>query len=182
MDRAPTSQDVINFWLKAGRETWYRRDAAMDAEITARFAATHAAAAAGQLADWESTGEGTLALLLLLDQFSRNMFRDSARAFATDAAARAIADRAIARGFDASGNPALRRFFYVPFMHSEALSDQLRCIALCRAAGDAEGERYAVMHHAIIARFGRFPHRNEALGRDMSAGETAFLNEGGFAG
>ena len=173
---------IVDFWAKAGSEKWYTRDDALDAEITTRFGAAHAAAAQGRLADWEHSAEGALALLLLLDQFPRNMFRDSARAFATDAAARAIANRAIAHGFDMAIDPALRRFFYLPFMHSEALADQERCIALCRAAGDAEGVKYGVIHRDIIAAFGRFPHRNRVLGRDMTQEELTFLSAGGFAG
>ena len=177
-----TPATIIDFWVQAGSGKWYKRDAALDAEITARFSSTQAAAAAGELTAWENSGEGALALLLLLDQFPRNMFRDSARAFATDADARAIADRAIACGFDASAAPDLRRFFYLPFMHSEALVDQERCIALCRAAGDEEGVKYGVIHRDIIAAFGRFPHRNRVLGREMTQQELTFLSEGGFSG
>ena len=177
-----TPASIVDFWVQVGSDRWYKRDAALDAEIVARFGATHAAAAEGKLTAWENSGEGALALLLLLDQFPRNMFRDSARAFATDAAARAIAERAIARGFDASAAPDLRRFFYLPFMHSEALVDQERCIALCRAAGDEEGVKYGVIHRDIIAAFGRFPHRNRVLGREMTPQELTFLSEGGFSG
>ena len=177
-----TPASIVDFWAQAGSGKWYKRDAALDAEIAARFGAAHEAAAMGRLNDWENSGAGALALLLLLDQFPRNMFRDNARAFATDAAARAIADRAIARGFDASAPPALRRFFYLPFMHSEALADQERCIALCQADGDDDGVKYAVIHRDIIAAFSRFPHRNRVLGREMTPEELTFLSEGGFSG
>lgn len=177
-----TPRRIIDFWTAVGRDKWYTRDDALDAAITEQFGAAHAAAAQGELADWEASSDGALALLLLLDQFPRNMFRGSARAFATDGAARALADRAIARGFDTSCDPILRRFFYLPFMHSEALADQQRCIALCRADGDEEGVKYAVMHRDIIANFGRFPHRNSVLGRAMTEAEIAYLSDGGFSG
>jgi uncharacterized protein (DUF924 family) len=140
------------------------------------------ATARGELAAFEDTAEGALALLILLDQFPRNMFRDSARAFATDALARAVADRAIARGFDQVTDATLRPFFYLPFMHSEVLADQDRCIALYAALGDQEHLRYAIGHRDIIATFGRFPHRNPTLGRDTTPAERKFLDAGGFAG
>ena len=182
MKTTPSPDSIVAFWREAGASRWYKRDAALDADIVARFGAAHKSAARGELAAWEDSGEGALALLLLLDQFPRNMFRGLARAFATDAHARAIAGRAIARGFDAGGDPTLRRFFYVPFMHSEAPADQERCIALCQAVGDAEGVKYGVLHRDIIARFGRFPHRNAVLGRMTTREEQDFLDAGGFSG
>ena len=123
-----------------------------------------------------------LALLLVLDQFPRNMFRDSPRAFATDAQALAIAERAIGRGFDEAYQPPEKRFFYMPFMHSEELAHQERCIALCTAAADPEGVRYAEIHRDIIRDFGRFPHRNPVLERETTPAEKSFLTGGGFAG
>jgi len=175
-------QDVLAFWRAAGPPKWFGKDAAFDREIAARFGAGHAAAAAGRLADWEATPEGALALLLLLDQFPRNMFRGSARAFATDPLARAVADRAIARGFDASVSSAERMFLYLPFEHSEAIADQERCCALCAATGDADLLKWAQLHADIIRRFGRFPHRNAMLGRATTSEEQAFLDGGGFKG
>ena len=173
---------IISFWRQAGQERWFKRDDAFDAGITARFAGLHARAASGALAAWEENAQGALALLLLLDQFPRNMFRASARAFATDAQARAVADRALARKFDAAAEPELRQFFYLPFMHSENIADQERCVALYEGAHDAGGAGYARTHRGIVARFGRFPHRNRALSRQTSPEEQAFLDEGGFAG
>ena len=126
------------FWRAAGPTKWFHKDADFDREITARFLAAHEAAAAGRLADWEATPEGALALLLLLDQFPRNMFRGSARAFASDPLARAVAERAIAHGFDTAAASAERIFFYLPFMHSENLADQERSLALVRQIGDRE--------------------------------------------
>ena len=182
MSEAATPASVVTFWRQAGPDLWFKKDAAFDADITTCFLAMHDAAAGGELALWEASAEGALALLLLLDQFPRNMFRESARAFATDDLAMATADRAIAQGHDAAYQPPLKRFFYVPFMHSERLADQERCIALCAAAADEEGVRYGVVHRDIIANFGRFPHRNRVLGREMTPEELAFLSEGGFAG
>ncbi|HXN42747.1 MAG TPA: DUF924 family protein [Xanthobacteraceae bacterium] len=184
MKRAQTlasPEDVLAFWRAAGPDKWFERDDALDAEIRARFLATYGAAAAGQLEHWRATADGTLALLILLDQFPRNLFRGDARAFATDAAARAIAEAAIARGTDRLFGLPEQSFFYLPLMHSENLADQERCIALCRDAGDAEGEKYAEIHADVIRRFGRFPHRNRALGRDTTEQERAFLDAGGFA-
>jgi uncharacterized protein (DUF924 family) len=178
----PSAADIVAFWREAGPEKWFAKDEAFDAEITRRFVTVHEAAAAGRLGDWEETPEGVYALLILLDQFPRNMFRGSARAFATDALALAIADRAIERGFDDAYPPPEKRFFYMPHMHSEALHDQERCIALCAAAADPEGVKYAEIHRDIIRDFGRFPHRNPVLGRETTAPERAFLDEGGFSG
>jgi uncharacterized protein (DUF924 family) len=177
-----TPADVLAFWRAAGPDKWFEKDEAFDADIRARFLAAYAAAAAGKLAVWESVAEGALALVIVLDQFPRNMFREQARMFAADPLARAVADRAIARGLDGNYVPPERRFFYLPFMHAESLADQERCIALCRAAADAEGVKYAETHAGIIRRFGRFPHRNRVLGRATTPDEQTFLDGGGFAG
>jgi uncharacterized protein (DUF924 family) len=174
--------DILAFWRNAGPERWFTGDDAFDAEIRSRFLSTFEAAAAGHLGAWEDGPEGALALVIVLDQFPRNMFRGSARAYAADALARAAAERALARGFDCEVPLLERRFFYLPFMHSERLADQERCIELCRAADDREGLDYAELHAGIIRRFGRFPHRNRALGRDTTAEEQAYLDAGGFAG
>jgi uncharacterized protein (DUF924 family) len=174
--------EVVAFWRAAGTEKWFGKDAELDREIAARFLVTHEAAAAGRLSDWEATPEGALALLLLLDQFPRNMFRGSARAFATDPLARAVADRAIARGFDESAARGERQFFYLPFEHSENLADQERSLALWRRSGAGTVDRYAEIHADIIRRFGRFPHRNAILNRATTPEEQAFLDAGGFAG
>ncbi len=176
------SEDVLTFWRAAGPDRWFAHDATLDAEIRRRFLTTYEAAAAGELAAWEATREGALALVIVLDQFPRNMFRGSARAYATDPSARAVAERAIARGFERATPLPERRFFHLPFMHSERIEDQERCIVLCEGAGDTEGLEYAKEHADIIRRFGRFPHRNPALGRVTTAAEQAFLDAGGFAG
>jgi uncharacterized protein (DUF924 family) len=183
MTNTPTTPaEVLAFWRAAGRDKWFEKNDAFDADIRARFLDTYAAAAAGRLAQWEEDPEGALALVIVLDQFPRNMFRGDARTYAADPLARAVAARAIARAFDQCFPPAERRFFYLPFEHSEHLADQERCVALNRAAGDEEGVKWAELHADIIRRFGRFPHRNGVLGRATTAEEQAFLDGGGFAG
>jgi uncharacterized protein (DUF924 family) len=172
---------VLAFWRAAGPDKWFEKDDAFDAEIRARFLATYEAAADGRLL-WEETPDGALALLIVLDQFPRNMFRGSARAFAADPLARTVASRAIERGFDQVAAASERSFFYLPFEHSETLADQERCIALNRATGDADALKWAEIHADIIRRFGRFPHRNKALGRATTPEEHSFLDGGGFAG
>jgi uncharacterized protein (DUF924 family) len=178
----PTAGDVLAYWRALGPQGWYRKDAAGDADIRDRFQDMHAAAAEGALRAWESDAPGALALVITLDQFPRNMYRGTAAAFATDPLARAVAGRAIDRGFDRAAADQERAFFYLPLMHSEALADQERCCALCRALGDAGTLAYAESHAGIIRRFGRFPHRNAVLGRATTPVEQAFLDGGGFAG
>ena len=173
---------VTAFWREAGPDKWFKKDAAFDDAIRRRFLETYEAAAARQLGEWENDAEGVFALLLVLDQFPRNMFRGSARAFATDPLARAIAGRAIAQGFDQRFPLAERTFFYLPFTHSEAMADQDLCVQLNRAAGDADAVKWAELHADIIRRFGRFPHRNAVLGRATTPEEQAYLDGGGFSG
>lgn len=182
MTSTASIEEVVGFWREAGPERWFAKDAAFDREIAKRFEPTYREAARGLLKAWEETPEGVYALLLLLDQFPRNLFRNSPQAFATDAMARKIADRAMKRGFDRVFNNPERRFFYLPLMHSEDLADQERCIALCQAAQDEDGVKYAIIHRDIIRDFGRFPHRNKVLGRQTTPAEQEFLDEGGFAG
>jgi uncharacterized protein (DUF924 family) len=177
-----TPSGILAFWREAGRERWYKRDDAFDAEIRRRFLALWQRAAAGELASWETSDEGALALVILLDQFPRNMFRGTPQAFASDAQARDVARRAIARGVDRRVDPILVEFLYLPFMHSEHLADQLHCVALFENTDNAENLKYAREHADIIERFGRFPHRNNVLGRDSTEEEQAFLDGGGFAG
>lgn len=177
----PKAADVIAFWREAGSERWFKKDAKFDDDIRRRFLALHENAAAGKLTGWEASAEGALALLILLDQFPRNMFRGQARIFATDPLARAIASRAILNGYDGAF-PDLRNFFYLPFEHSEDLADQERSLTLYKAAGDADGLKWAELHADIIRRFGRFPHRNAVLGRVSTPEEQEFLDSGGFAG
>jgi uncharacterized protein (DUF924 family) len=175
-------QDVLAFWRAAGPPKWFKKDAAFDAEIVRRFLGLWHAAIAGKLATWEAMPEGALALVIVLDQFPRNMFRGDGRTYEADALARDVATRAIARGFDQQTPHAERRFFYLPLMHSENLADQERCVELARAYGDDEFTKFAEQHADIVRRFGRFPHRNAVLGRATTPEEQAFLDAGGFAG
>jgi uncharacterized protein (DUF924 family) len=178
----PAPAEIVAFWREAGPDKWFAQDASFDAAIRSRFLAACEAAANGALSAWEAGAQGALALLLLLDQFPRNMFRGSARAFAADALARAVADRALARGFDRATEPALRPFFYLPFMHSEMPADQDRCVRLYEVLGDAELLGHAREHRDVVRRFGRFPHRNRALGRATTPAEQAFLDAEDSAG
>jgi len=177
-----SASEVVSFWREAGPERWFNKDAGFDDSIRQRFLDTYEAAVAGQFSSWEQSAEGTLALLILLDQFPRNMFRGEVRAFATDPLARAVAAGGIIRGFDAQVSAEMRGFFYLPFEHSEDLADQERGIAFYKAIGDADGLKWAELHAGIIRRFGRFPHRNAVLGRTTTPEEQAFLDGGGFAG
>jgi uncharacterized protein (DUF924 family) len=178
----PTAAEIVAFWREAGPKRWFEKDFAFDQDIRERFLPTYELAAEGELRAWESTAEGALALLILLDQFPRNMFRGEALAFATDPLARAVAAGALVHGFDAQVSPQLRGFFYLPFEHSEDLADQERCVAFYKAVGDADGLKWAEIHADIIRRYGRFPHRNAVLGRTTTPEEQSFLNGGGFKG
>ena len=177
-----TPADIIAFWTNAGWDRWYAKNDAFDAEIKARFLPTYEAARDGKLSLWEDSDDGTLALILALDQFPRNLFRNDPRAFATDAAACALAKRAIARGVDTRVDAEMRQFVYMPLMHSENLADQEQCCALFRATGESDNLKFADIHAEIIRKFGRFPHRNAVLGRATTAEEQAFLDAGGFKG
>ncbi len=177
----PLASEILTFWGEAGPSRWFRKDAAFDQQFRDRFLAAHVAAAGGDFDGWASTAEGALALLILLDQFPRKAFRDTPRMFSTDDKALAIARQALHAGFDAHTDEALRNFFYLPFMHSEQLTDQDLAVALTRKLGD-DAYRFAVLHRDIIERFGRFPHRNAILGRASTPEEQRFLDEGGFAG
>ncbi len=180
MSSSPQPQDVVRFWREAGPGKWFAKDEAFDRDFIARFHDAHMAAARRELDHWLDTAEGALALLILLDQFPRNAYRGTAHMFATDPLALSFARQAIERGHDQAIEPALRVFCYLPFEHSEALADQERSVALCEGVGDYA--RYARIHRDVIARFGRFPHRNAVLGRATTVEEQAFLEAGGFAG
>ncbi|MEH2510799.1 uncharacterized protein (DUF924 family) [Nitrobacteraceae bacterium AZCC 1564] len=175
-------EDILDFWRAAGPERWWTKDAAFDAEVRDRFTQVWDAARSGQLSAWQASDNGALALVIVLDQFPRNIFRSDARAFSTDAMAREVAARAIAEGCDHRIEADLRAFMYLPFMHSENLADQERCLALLHQSGDEENIKFAQQHADIIRKFGRFPHRNPILGREMKPEEADFLKSGGFAG
>ncbi|MBI1199331.1 MAG: DUF924 family protein [Phenylobacterium sp.] len=179
---AATPHDVLTFWRHAGPRRWYAHDSRFDEAIRLKFEPVHHRAARGEYDAWAGTAEGALALLILLDQFPRNLYRNSGHAFATDPKARAIARDAVARGFIDEVEPQMRQFFILPFEHSEDMADQDQGLALAQALGDAEVLKWMEIHRDIVARFGRFPHRNAALGRTTTAEEQAFLDDGGFSG
>ena len=172
---------VVAFWRDAGPEQWFTRSAAFDAACRGLLG-LHEQAARRELDGWMQDPGGALALVLLLDQIPRNLYRGSAHAWATDPLARRFAAQAIDAGFDLATEDALRVFFYLPFEHSEAADDQRRSLALHRRLAGPEADRWARLHSDIIERFGRFPHRNAALGRATTAEEQAYLANGGFAG
>jgi uncharacterized protein (DUF924 family) len=175
-----TPADIVWFWRHAGYDRWYKKDDAFDAEVRRRYLELWQRASAGELSAWEKSDDGALALTIVLDQFPRNMFRGKPEAFSSDAKALAVAERAVARGADARIDPQLLEFLYMPFMHSEVLVDQLRCVELFQ---NSPGNlKYAEEHADIIRRFGRFPHRNRMLGRATTPEEQAYLDAGGFSG
>lgn len=184
--------EILDFWFgrlpsETGsgqrRQVWFTKEAAFDQEIRTRFEAVYAKAAAGNLDTWQETPAGCLALILLLDQFPRNLFRSDPRAFATDGKALALTQLAIARGFDQSLPPVQRWFLYLPLMHSEDLDHQQRSVELFATLQHdpdvATAYPYAIKHRDVIQRFGRFPHRNAVLGRANTPAETAFLQQPG---
>jgi uncharacterized protein (DUF924 family) len=181
MTQTISPADILKFWRDAGKERWWKKDDVFDAAVRSRFLETWEAARRGDLQAWRASDDGLLALVIVLDQFPRNMFRGDARTYATDALARDVASLAIAEGADQRVDPALRQFLYMPFMHSEQLADQERCVALFSTTGDSENAKYAEGHADIVRRFGRFPHRNQMLGRATTADEQTFLDEGGFS-
>ena len=188
---SPVAAEILTFWLGAPgspergaeRAIWFRKDDAFDAEIRARFSEPISIALAGGYGEWCTTAEGALARVLLLDQFTRNAFRDTPRAFAGDARALATAQDAVARGLDRQLDRFGRWFLYMPFEHSESVEMQHRSLelfgALARETGDTSALSWAQKHADVIFRFGRYPHRNEILGRPSTPEELAFLTEAG---
>jgi uncharacterized protein (DUF924 family) len=184
-----TFQEVLDFWFGPpevrgkARPEWFRKDDKFDAEIWRRFGALHAAAALGECEAWRHEPRSMLALVILLDQFSRNLYRADARAFAQDRHALACAREALARGDDQAALPVERQFLYLPFEHSEDLADQDRCVQLMGALEAFEPTRglteWAERHRVIVRRFGRFPHRNAVLGRASTPEEAEFLLQPG---
>ncbi len=183
--------DVLGFWFASdsrpdqshpeGRDlqAWFVPDPVFDDTIRRHFMGAWERAARGELDGWSESAEGALALTVLLDQFPRNMFRGQPRAFATDGKALVVARLALSRGFDQAVPPVWRKFFYLPFEHAEDNEAQARSVALFRGTGEAPATRYAERHQEIIARFGRFPHRNAILGRASTPEEEAWLAAGG---
>ena len=180
-DQQATPQAVIEFWKQAGPKHWFAKDEAFDTLFRETFYVTHFQAASRKLEHWLEQPEGSLALLLLLDQYPRNAFRGTAHMFATDPLARFYARRIIDGGMDQTLEADLRLFCYLPFEHSEDSDDQLLSLQLHHSLGP-KASVWAEEHAEIIHRFGRFPHRNEVLGRETTVQERQFLDEGGFAG
>jgi uncharacterized protein (DUF924 family) len=189
MDHQSGAEEVLLFWFgppaaRGQRDArWFGKDAAFDEECRARFLALHEQAAAGALSGWKGEPRGCLALILLLDQFPRNMFRGTPRAFATDPLALETARHAVGKGYDRQMLPVERMFVYLPFEHSERLADQVTSCELTKPLEafpeTADAYRYALAHRQIIERFGRFPHRNAILGRPSTPEELEFLKQPG---
>lgn len=184
MSKQPGPEEILDFWLQeVGPEGWYKADEALDESVRERFGDLWREARAGAFEVWRAQPARCLALLILLDQFPRNMFRGSAEAFSTDARALRTAKIAVLHGHDLATKGAERQFFYLPMMHSEALQDQDHAVRLfaCRMKEEGgDNVLHARAHREIIRRFGRFPHRNEALGRETTPPEAAFMAEGGY--
>ncbi len=175
------AEEVVAFWREAGPDRWFTKDEAFDRRFREQFLALYEAGARGELASWQATATGALALLILLDQFPRNAFRGTPRMYATDALAREVADAAIAAGHHRNVETDLQLFFCLPFGHSEDIAEQERAVTLCQPLGETN-LKHAEGHRDIVRRFGRFPHRNPILGRAMTPEEQRFLDEGGYAG
>ena len=178
-----TPEKVLEFWQSVGNEGWWKKDEVLDRKIVETFLNLHREIAGGFKDEWLKTAEGTLAMIIVLDQFSRNMFRGSPEAFSQDSQALGIAQHAIQNKFDDQYGGDLRIFFYLPYEHSEKIREQELSMRLQYSIGaNPEALKAALEHHDIIKRFGRFPHRNPVLGRHTTYAEQAFLNSGGFKG
>lgn len=172
--------DILQFWFEELEPAnWWRKDAGLDAQIRQRFASLHAAASAAELWCWRESAEGRLAELIVLDQFSRNLFRDDARAFAQDTMALALAQEAVRSGSDRTLAPTLRSFLYMPYMHSESLTIHDQALQLFDQPGLENNLDFERQHRELIVRFGRYPHRNAVLGRVSTPEEQAYLAEPG---
>ena len=173
-------EEVLSFWFEQnGPEQWWTRDPRFDAEIRSRFGSLHGRAVLGELHGWRDTPEGRLAEIVVLDQFSRNLYRDDGRAFAADGMALALAQEAVRVGADQAVPPVRRPFVYMPYQHSESPQIHEEAMRLFERLEDPESLDFERRHKAIIDRFGRYPHRNEVLGRPSTDEEIAFLREPG---
>ncbi len=173
-----SAAEVLRFWFDEHAKDWFVKNSSFDAQVRARFLELHGAAAAGRLVHWADESRSCLALVIVLDQFPRNMFRGEARAFATDSLALSAAHVILQRGWDKEMAQAEQLFAYLPFEHSESLSEQQLSCELMKDF-EADQLRYATRHREIIERFGRFPHRNDILGRESTAAEIEFLKQPG---
>lgn len=172
------AQAVLDFWFEQSTpQQWFSKDDEFDRQIQQQFGKLHQQALAGELYEWRQTAQGRLAEIIVLDQFSRNLYRDSAAAFAGDSMALVLAQEAIDRNLDAGLDPTQRSFLYIPFMHSESLKLHHIALQLFTKLGNAQNLRYEQLHQDIIARFGRYPHRNQVLGRTSTPEEIEFLKQ-----
>jgi uncharacterized protein (DUF924 family) len=178
---SPSASKIVDFWTTIGPAGWFKKDEEVDRTIAEKFSAVHEMAMARKLDSWLDEPLSGLALVLLLDQFSRNMFRGDARSFAGDRLAVDAATNAISKGYHLEVEKQLAVFFFMPFMHSESISEQNRCVELMHRFGTGDYVKYAILHRDIIVRFARFPHRNPVLGRHTTPAERAYLDAGGFA-
>lgn len=177
-----TKSEILHFWfVETDPSLWFQKNEAFDERIRDRFKVTYEMAADGLCNNWAKDADGALALIVVLDQFPRNMFRGTGKAYASDSKALICAKQAIHKGFDQVLTPEKRRFMYLPFEHSENLSDQKRSVELFKAMEDVDplGYTYALRHYDVIKKFSRFPHRNEALGRDNTPEEEEYLQQAG---
>lgn len=174
--------DVLGFWRNAGPKKWFAKDPRFDDAIRLKFEPVHHRAARGEYDTWAMTPEGALALVILLDQFPRNLYRGSAHSYATDPKARVVARAAADKRWHRVVEPDLVNFLLLPFEHSEHLADLDRGLALAEDLGDGDIIKWMTIHRDIVVRFGRYPHRNAALGRESTVDELAFIEGGGFAG
>lgn len=182
LDLAATPYDILGFWRNAGPRQWFAARPAFDDVIRLKFEPVHHAAARGEYDKWAAEAESALALLILLDQFPRNLYRRSAHAFATDEKARTVARQAAEKGWHLEVEPEMRQFMVLPFVHAEDIADQDYGLILAEEVADPELLKWVRLHRDVIVRFGRFPHRNPAFGRVTTPEEQAFLDEGGFGG
>jgi uncharacterized protein (DUF924 family) len=177
-----TPADIIGFWVAAGESKWFARDSAFDGMLSVKFGGALTRGREGKFAEWAENADGALALVILLDQFSRNIYRGSPLMFTQDLQALRVARQAIARGFHQKMPASSARWFVMPFEHAEDVEAQWRAVGLLQAMGLNEMLPWARLHLDVIQRFGRFPHRNRVLGRQSTPEELAFLASGGFAG
>lgn len=177
----PSPYDVLEFWWQAGPAKWFAQSDAFDEDIRGRFLALIELAREGGLEDWRTSPHGCLALILLLDQFPRNVYRNDPAAFSGDERALALARFAVEQGYDRAFPKDAKVFFYLPFEHAEDMAAQQLSVDLCRRLGDQNFYHYALIHMDVIRRFGRFPHRNSVLGRQSTSEELAYLADGGFS-
>lgn len=177
-------QEILDFWFKKNSKRWFEKSESFDQEIKEKFKAIHLELNSGKHQDWKSDPHSLLAMIIVLDQFSRNMFRNDKRSFTSDPLAKSLAELAIKKGFDKKLTPVERAFVYLPFEHSEELSDQEKSLELFNLLKQIDEKydfyfEYAKKHHEIILRFGRFPHRNKILERNSTSEEIEFLKQKG---